>query len=109
MGIYIYLSEYTKDIMSSIPFDNELDTLFQEARKYDDTLLIKHYTKESRKHWWSKKKFTDFYHVYHEERAHDGSMYQARLQTSGSGKKGIVRAYLYGIINGILKQKQCEK
>lgn len=95
----MYVSEedrITKRRVSN-PYVNEE---FQEALKYDPSLMIEEYPDQVRKGWFGKIVDTTRYTIYHETPAHDGTAYQARIQASGSGDKRTVIAYLHGIING---------
>lgn len=79
---------------------------FQEALKYDPSLMIEEHPHKIIKGVF-KKRVEDRtqYSIYHETPAHDGTAYQARLQGSGSGEKKIVIAYLHGIINGVIHRE----
>jgi hypothetical protein len=48
---------------------------------------------------FKQRKSETMYNIYHDV-DYKRSPYQARFQSSGSGNKAIVRAYLHGIING---------
>jgi hypothetical protein len=83
--------------------DEELNEAFQEALKYDPSLMIEEYPVIKRR--FLRKPLKTFrYSVYHETPAFDNSPYQARLQFSASGDKRTVITYLHGIINGIVNQ-----
>lgn len=100
MGAYIYITENDRIDMRKVA-DTDLDTEFQEALKYDPSLMISEYTRLVRKGLF-KKDYVKSYSIYHESPAFDGSTYQARLQGSACGTKEIVITYLHGIINGCL-------
>lgn len=100
MGIYIFITEEETRRLKSVS-DKELNDVFQEALAFNDTILIEENTRLVHEGWISRKRVTKTtYTVYHESRSHDGSAYQARYQTCGSGDASIVFAYLFGIING---------
>jgi len=98
MGMYMYVSEHDRTTKRKVE-DREVNNLFQEALKYDPSLMIEQSTQVIKKGWF-KKESVLFFQLYHETPAHDGSAYQARYQISGSGDKRILTAYLHGIING---------
>lgn len=105
MGMYIYVTELDRKMKRKVS-DKELDETFQEALKYDPSLMIEEVLKRIKKRWFKGAPTAEYvYNIYHETPAHDGSAYQARYQFSGSGEKRIVMAYLHGIINGCSKLK----
>lgn len=97
MGLYIYISEQDRVTKRKVE-DEYVNQEFQEALKYDPSLMIEQKTIVV-KSGWLKTKTATIFDIYHETPAHDGSAYQARCQFSGSGEKNIVIAYLHGIIN----------
>jgi hypothetical protein len=103
MGIYMYVSNEDRITKRKVT-DAVVNEEFQEALKYDPSLMIEEYTFTKKRKffssWFSENVPQTRYSVYHETPAHDGSAYQARLQGSASGDKNIVIAYLHGIING---------
>lgn len=100
MGCYIYINENEKKSKRNVE-DKELNELLQEALKYDKTIMLSSYSVYEKKLLFDKKKAIVHYSLYHEIFNNKGeSMMEARQQISGSGKKEIVSAYLYGIING---------
>ena len=99
MGMYAFVSEQDRVTKRKVT-DEELNEDFQEALKYDPSLMIEERYEYIRKKWYKKKEVVTYYQIYHESPAFDGSAYQARYQFSGSGEKRIVVAYLHGIING---------
>ena len=102
MGLYMYISEQDRITKRKVS-DEYVNEEFQEALKYDPSLMIEEYHNKVRKGLF-KKVDEVRYSVYHETPAFDGSAYQARLQSSGSGDKKIVVAYLHGIVNGAVHQ-----
>lgn len=102
MGIYTYLSEHDRIYMRKVE-DVELNELLTEALIYDPTLMISEITYYDKNHWFNKPKKIIKYNVYHEcFDSNNSPTYQARIQSSASGSKELVIAYLYGIINGNL-------
>jgi len=100
MGCYIYINENEQKSKRTVE-DKELNELLQEALKYDKTIMLSSYSIYEKKSLFDKKKAIVHYSLYHEIFNNKGeSMMEARQQISGSGKKEIVSAYLYGIING---------
>lgn len=89
MGIYMFVTEWERERYSKIHDNEELNKEFQEARKYDNSLLISEHT-IFYKHFWRPTTCE--------------TTYQARYQMSGSGRKETVIAYLHGIINGAKKK-----
>jgi len=105
MGIYIYISEHDRIYMRNVE-DFELNKLLSEALIYDPTLMISEIKYYDKKYLFSKPKEIIKYNIYHECYNSDNiPTYQARLQSSASGSKELVTAYLYGIINGNLHSK----
>jgi len=98
--MYMYLTENDRVRLKTISFDEELNTEFQEALKYDKSLLISSYDCFT-KSFWRPTTVETKYQIYH-DCSPEESPYQARYQMSGSGKREIVIAYLHGIINGVL-------
>lgn len=98
MGMYMYVSEQDRTTKRKVE-DMQINAEFQEALKYDPSLMIEQSNQVIKKGLF-KKEIVPFFQIYHETPAHDGSAYQARYQISGSGDKRIVIAYLHGIING---------
>lgn len=96
--MYMYVSEQDRITKRKVE-DTEINKEFQEALKYDPSLMIEQ-RNQVVKNGWFKKETVPLFQIYHEMPAHDGSAYQARYQISGSGDKRIVSAYLHGIING---------
>ena len=105
MGMYMFVSELDRTTKRKVS-DEYVNGEFQEALKYDPSLMIEEYRHVVRKSIWSKNKIETYYNIYHETPAHDGSAYQARYQFSGSGDKRIVVAYLHGIINGVVNRQE---
>ena len=102
MGLYMYVTEEDRILKRKVS-DEFINEEFQEALKHDPSLMIEEHThpKRVRNGWFSYRLVVDtWYSVYHETSGRDGLPYQARLQSSGSGEKKIVVAYLHGIING---------
>jgi len=102
MGMYIHVSEQDRIAKRQVE-DKDVDVEFQEALKYDPSLMIEQSNRIMKKGWF-KKEVVPFFQIYHETPAHDGSAYQARYQFSGSGDKRIVTAYLHGIVNGCVRR-----
>ena len=105
MGLYMYVSNEDRITKRKVS-DEIVNEEFQEALKYDPSLMIEeHFHRivrgKFKKH--IEEKIT--YSIYHETPASDGSAYQARLQGSGSGDKKVVIAYLHGIINGCVHRE----
>lgn len=109
MGMYMYVSNEDRISKRKVS-DKELNEDFQEALKYDPSLMIEEREYKPRRKffssWLENYKTETLYQVYHETPAHDGSAYQARYQISGSGEKRIVTAYLHGIINGCVHRNE---
>ena len=102
--MYMFVTQWEREKFSKIRDNEELDKEFQEARKYDNSLLITEHTIFHR-HFWRPTTCETTYQIYHETHP-DGEPYQARYQMSGSGSKEIVIAYLHGIINGAILAKK---
>lgn len=100
MGLYIFVNNEDRVTKRRVS-DNDLNEIFQEALQYAPFLIIEEQRRVRRSFFGKRTEYIS-YSVYHETPAHDGSVYQARLQMSASGSKPIVVAYLYGIINGAL-------
>lgn len=98
--MYMYVSEQDRTTKRKVE-DKEVNEEFQEALKYDPSLMIEQSNRVLKKGWF-KKESVSFFQIYHEAPATDGTAYQARYQLSGSGEKRIVVAYLHGIINGCI-------
>lgn len=106
MGFYIYLDKSDLIRMRRV-YDTDVMELLDEALKHDKSLLISEHEHYFKKHWFGKVYKETIYSVYHETFFSDGkSALEARHQHSASGKKEVVIAYLYGIINGALKSQQ---
>lgn len=105
MGAYMYVLEQDRITKRKVS-DEYVNEEFQEALKYDPSLMIEEYKYKPKRSffssWFNNDKTETRYTVYHETPAFDGSAYQARLQASASGDKKVVIAYLHGIINGIV-------
>lgn len=102
MGLYMYVSEEDRISKRKVS-DEYINEEFQEALKYDPSLMIEAYPhiKKVRTGLFKSQMVDDTrYNIYHETPCTSGAPYQARLQGSGSGGKEIVIAYLHGIING---------
>ena len=96
--MYIYVSEKDRTTKRKVE-DKEVNAEFQEALKYDSSLMIEQSNRVVKRGWF-KKEIVPYFQIYHETPAHNGTAYQARYQISGSGEKRILVAYLHGIING---------
>lgn len=108
MGMYIFVSEQDRINKRQVQ-DDYVNEEFQEALKYCPSLMIEQ-IKQVVKKGWFRKETIDFFQIYHESPAHNGTAYQARYQHSGSGQRNVVIAYLHGIINANLhKNKNDEK
>lgn len=104
--MYRFITEEETKKLKTIS-DTELNTLFQEALQFDDTLLIEESQVVAKGGWFSKTRFKQIYTVYHESRAFDGSAYQARYMSFATGvDRKILSAYLFGIINGGIKARK---
>lgn len=101
----MYISNEDRVIMRKVE-DSEVNEVFQEALKSDPSLMIIQKKVFLGKPFY-KRGISTLFEIYHETPALGGAAYQARHQASGSGKKEVVMAYLYGIINGAncIKQK----
>lgn len=100
MGCYIYINENDQKSKRVVE-DKQINNLLQEALQYDKSLMVSSHSYSERKSIFHKKKKVTFYTLFHEVFDTNGnSIFQAREQFSGSGKKEVVLAYLYGIING---------
>jgi hypothetical protein len=107
MGAYIFILKEDRVAMRSVS-QSEVNEIFQEALQLCPSLMIS-------ERWQTKRvrrklfKFDEVviwsYTIYHEHPSYDGSPYQARVQQCACGDKTIVSAYLYGIINGALAQR----
>jgi len=106
MGCYMYINENDQKNYRIVE-DKEINDLLQEALKYDKSLMISSHSYYQRKSIFHKKKQIKWYSVYHECFGKNGnSHFEAREQMSACGKKEIVLAYLYGIINGFHVDKE---
>ena len=108
MGLYMYVSEGDRILKRKVS-DEYINEEFQEALKCDPSLMIEENTrlKRVRNGWFRYRMVEDKqYHIYHETPGSDGLPYQARLQSSGSGEKKVVVAYLHGIINGVVHKEK---
>lgn len=99
MGLYTYITETDRINMRKVK-DINVNELFQEALEHDKSLMMTERVETIKEGLFKKPKKISYFTVYHETPAFDGSAYQARVQSSASGSKPIVVAYLYGIING---------
>lgn len=104
MGIYVYITEQDRVSMRKVT-DPELQELFNEAHSYDESLMI------SECHYPVKRRFIGYktelrYQIYHESGKPNEPAYQAKQMICASGDLKVVKAYLYGIINGYLHSKQ---
>lgn len=100
--MYMFVSEQDRKTKRKVS-DKYVDEEFQQALKYDPSLMIEEQPIYEVK--WFKPKIVGYkYTIYHETPAFDGSAYQARLQLSGSGDKRTVIAYLHGIVNGAINR-----
>lgn len=105
MGCYMYINECDQKSKRKVE-DKDVNDLFQEALQYDKSLMISEHFHIIRKPLFYKNKEVKLYTIYHEVFNNYGkSMFEAREQFSGSGKKEVTMAYLYGIINGYNKAK----
>lgn len=96
----MYINEYDQKSKRVVE-DKEINSLLQEALQYDKSLMISSHSYYERKSIFHKKQKKEFYTLFHEVFDKNGnSHFQAREQFSGSGRKEVVLAYLYGIING---------
>lgn len=98
--MYMFITKWDRERYSKVDDNPELDELFQEARKYDNSLLI---TRNDifEKHFWKRNTVRRGYQIYHETHPNE-EPYQAQYQFSGSGEERVVVAYLYGVINGAM-------
>lgn len=111
MGLYMYTSESDRTFKRRVS-DSYVNEEFQEALKYDPSLMIEEFphVKRVRCGLFKTKLVDDTrYDIYHETPAFDGTPYQARLQASASGEKRVVVAYLHGIINGVNHYNKAQK
>ena len=99
MGMYCYITESERKTLR-VCEDKEVNDLFQEALLADPSLMIEQRYMYIKRGWLKGHERVVYFNVLHEHPAHDGSAFQARYQVSASGKKSVVMAYLYGIING---------
>lgn len=97
MGLYMYINEQDRVTLRELTNDTEMNEAFQQALKYDSSLMIREYQITVKSFW--RKKLETRYWIYHDCNPNE-SPYQARYQMSASGKKESVIAYLHGIING---------
>lgn len=104
MALYMYVSNEDRITKRKVT-DPIVNEEFQEALKCDPSLMIEEHPHKVIKGVF-KKRVEDKtrYSIYHETPAHDGTAYQARLQSSGCGENQVVIAYLHGIINGSRKR-----
>lgn len=108
--MYIYVTDLDVKRMSYLNTNEGLNELLQEARVFDNSILISedyYYTYKKGYRGWlfgeKEKKFR--YTLYHNSPAHDGSPYQAlQMSCTSSGVECII-AYLYGVINCALHNK----
>lgn len=103
MGIYALINDQDRINMRLVK-DLDIKEVFEEALKYDKSLMISETIFIDKKYWWSKPIEVKHFSVLHEQFSNDGtrSAYRAREQLSACGSKQTVLAYLYGIINGYL-------
>lgn len=99
MGLYQYITHQDR-ISMKIVKDKYLQEAFDEALKYDNSLLISSHIHYEKKCFFSKWKEVIHYTIMHETHPKSETPYQARVQSSAMGDKSIIFAYLYGIING---------
>ena len=104
MALYTYITEHDRVNMRKVK-DVNVNKLFQEALQHDKSLMMSERIELQKQGLFKKPKEVSYFTVYHETPALDGSAYQARVQSSASGSKSVVVAYLYGIINGSLSAK----
>lgn len=100
MGMYMFVTKWDRERFSKVDNNPELDEIFQEARQYDNSLLISTYDIFER-HFWKRNTVRTAYQIYHETHPNE-EPYQAQYQLSASGEERAIVAYLYGIINGAL-------
>lgn len=107
MGMYMFITKWDRKRLSKVDDNPELDEVFQEARTYDNSLLIaRHDVFE--KHFWKPDTVRATYQIWHETHPNE-EPYQAQYQFSASGEERTVTAYLYGIINGALAAERKNK
>lgn len=104
MGMYMYITDGDRKRFRVIKSDPELKELFEEALKYDNSLLISEHSWTEKK-WFRKSAVKNRYQIYH-DCSPGYSPYQAKYQMSASGDRKIIEAYLYGIINGALRAEE---
>ncbi len=80
--------------------DDSIQKVFNEALKYDNSLLISSRVNYFRKCFFCKSKEVIHYTIMHETHPNSETAYQAKIQYCAMGNKYVVLAYLYGIING---------
>lgn len=105
MGMYAFITEEDR-VTKRVVADPEINEAFQEALKYDPSLMVEQYDTVKVKYvlGFTTSKPHAYWNIYHEAPAFDGSACQMRYQSSGSGSKEVVIAYLHGIINCGLHQ-----
>ena len=103
MGIYIYIDQQDRINMRKVA-NPELQELFNEALKYDESLMICEGVRYKKRMLFGYKEFPH-YQIYHDQHGQNEPPFQARQQITASGSVEIVTAYLYGIINGALHSK----
>lgn len=100
MGLYTYITEEERDSMKKVT-DPEMQSLFNEALTFDNSLLITEHKHRVKNGLFKKDTFVTCYSIFHDEHVNKPS-YQARFISAGSGSKEMAMAYLYGIMNGWL-------
>ena len=95
----MYVSEEDRILKRKVD-NKEVNESFQAALLCDPSLMIEEHKYIIKKWLFGREINKTTYSIYHETPAFDGSPCQARFQSSGSGEKHVVIAYLHGIING---------
>lgn len=103
MGAYTYVNDYDLERMRTVS-DKELNEVLAETLLLDSTVLISEYC-SVKERFFRKPKISYWYQVYHEEPGFDGRPYQARVMICACGDKRVVMTYLFGIINGVLNER----
>jgi hypothetical protein len=107
MGLYIYINAEDSIRMRKVT-DKNLNNLFQEALKYDPSIMISEHVQTRRVGVRRKTEAYSTYSVFHEMSPFKGLPFEARLQSSASGDASVVVAYLHGIINGATNRTKVE-